>query len=101
MSANPQSVAALSSVRPLLGGLKVTVARAFLDAGLDGLTCDEVEFWAGLKHQTASARVHDLAHEGKIIVDGRTRKTSSGREAAVYILSASGRRWLAEHGVAA
>lgn len=101
MSANPQSVAALSSVRPLLGGLMVTVARAFLDAGVDGLTCDEVEFWTGLKHQTASARVHDLSREGKILVDGRTRKTSSGREAAVYILSASGKRWLAEHGVTA
>ena len=99
MSANPQSVAALSSVRPLLGGLKATVASAYRDAGDDGLTCDEVEFWTGLRHQTASARVHDLAKEQKILPDGRTRRTSSGRAAAVYCITDDGRRWLTEAGV--
>lgn len=47
-------------------------------------TCDEVEVALGLRHQTASARVRELALMNKIVNSGKRRKTSSGRLAIVW-----------------
>jgi predicted transcriptional regulator len=46
-------------------------------------TCDEVEERMALRHQTASARVHELARAGLIEPDGE-RRTRSGRRATVW-----------------
>jgi predicted transcriptional regulator len=76
------SVAAAESVAahtPRLRGMVLEVIRA---AG--GLTCDEVEERLDLKHQTVSARVHELMKLGQI-VDGGRRKTRSGRAATVWV----------------
>lgn len=51
----------------------------------DGLTCDEVEILLGLRHQTASARVHELMRCGSIVEQGRKRRTRSGRNAVVWV----------------
>ena len=50
-----------------------------------GMTCDEVERWTGLSHQTASARVNELWMAGRLQDSGLRRKTRSGRNAAVYV----------------
>jgi len=51
----------------------------------EGMTTDEVENWLGLSHQTASARVHDLAAAGLITKTKTKRPTRSGGQAFVYV----------------
>jgi hypothetical protein len=51
-----------------------------------GLTCEELERFTGLSHQTCSARCADLKREGKIKIVGE-RKTRSGSPASVYQIS--------------
>lgn len=50
-----------------------------------GMTCDEVEHALEMSHQTASARIHDLAKQERIFDSGLRRKTRSGRNAVVWI----------------
>lgn len=57
-------------------------------AATDGLTCDEVEERLNLRHQTASARVHELMESGQIRDSGMRRKTRSGRTATVWVINA-------------
>ena len=52
--------------------------------GLWGATADECLVALGLTHQNGSARVSTLAKHGRIYKTNRTRKTRSGRNAAVY-----------------
>lgn len=68
-----------------------TMQRAVLDCisrGRDGRTCDEVEVWLSMSHQTASARIRDLVKAGAIVDSGQRRPTRSGRKAAVYVVKA-------------
>jgi len=63
-----------------------------IEAAPNGRTCDEVEKILHMKHQTASARIRDLAKcQPPLIEVGRDaednvirRRTSSGRSARVY-----------------
>ena len=52
-----------------------------------GLTCDQVEIYSFGSHQTVSARIRELAKDGRIKDSGKTRKTRSGRKAVVWIAS--------------
>jgi len=52
----------------------------------DGRTCDEVEAWLEMAHQTVSARIRDLVKSGTIVDSGQRRKTRSGRKATVYVV---------------
>lgn len=61
--------------------------RVYLCIADGGATCDEVEQRTGLRHQTASARVRELALSGRIRDTGQRRKTRSGRNAAVWVAS--------------
>lgn len=49
-----------------------------------GCTCDEVETLLKFSHQTASARIRDLAKASKIKDSGLRRKTRTGRSATVW-----------------
>lgn len=49
-----------------------------------GCTCDEVETLLQFSHQTASARIRDLAKASKIRDSGLRRKTRTGRSATVW-----------------
>lgn len=53
--------------------------------GEGGATCDEVEQALAMIHQTASARILELAQVGRIIDTGRRRPTRTGRNARVYV----------------
>jgi predicted transcriptional regulator len=79
------SKAAAESIEPSVPTLQACVMACFVAAGDDGATCDEVEQETGLRHQTASARVRELALAALIHDSGRRRKTSSGRSARVYV----------------
>lgn len=63
---------------------------ASITAAAGGLTCDQIEVGMNLTHQTASARIAELARMGHIrpaMQSGRPvrRRTRSGRSARVYI----------------
>ena len=50
-------------------------------------TCEELEGWTGLAHQTVSAAVRALCQRGDIINTGRSKPTNlSGRQARIYAL---------------
>ncbi len=72
------SVTAAASVTESASSMRSRIKRHILwrtDA-----TCDEVERALGLRHQTASARIRELV---------RKRKTTSGRDARVYVVKAA------------
>jgi len=68
----------------LLSRLRAQVFALIDVRGENGATCDEVEVALELRHQTASARVRELALGGLIFDTGRRRQTRSGRAARVY-----------------
>lgn len=72
---------AADSVKPVLGHLE-KVCLQYLDAKPS--TCEEIELFTGLPHQTASARVRALVLKKKIVDSGITRATKSGRQAIVW-----------------
>jgi len=51
-----------------------------------GATCDEVEVALGMVHQTASARLNELANAGRVYASEARRATRSGMDAAVYVV---------------
>lgn len=55
------------------------------DCGALGATAEETAVALGLRTQTASARFSELAKGPRIVASGRTRATSSGRAAVVYV----------------
>lgn len=65
--------------------LRAEVLRTVRAAGSDGATDDEIERRTGLRHQTASARRRELVLQGFLRDSGRTRATSSGRSAKVWV----------------
>lgn len=84
------SHAAYESILPHVSRLARDVYRAIEAAGRRGMTCEECEIQLGMKHQTASARIRELKDERvRLVVDsGRRRATTSGRQAAVMVISA-------------
>jgi predicted transcriptional regulator len=78
----PTSIAAAESVVEVTGALRIDIL-GFIDRP-EGATCDEVEEALGLRHQTASARINELAHRFQRIAPHGTRATRSGRKATVW-----------------
>ncbi len=76
---------AMASIGPSAEGLRSRVLGAIRDMGEHGAICDDVEVVLNMTHQTASARVHELAWAGFIIDSGRQRKTRSGRAEIVWV----------------
>ena len=76
---------AAAEIVALTPTLRAKVLLHVLGQGEHGATCDEVEQALGLSHQTASARVHELAQLGDLVDSGHRRKTRSNRNAAVYV----------------
>jgi predicted transcriptional regulator len=76
---NPQSVQANKKVNKFAQRIRILNA---LELSYD-LTCEELEDYIGLSHQSCSARLSELKREGKIRKIG-VRNTRSGSPAAVY-----------------
>ena len=81
------SYEAAKRIEPALGRLQAKVLTYLLTNDGKGLTCDEIEEASGLKHQTASARIRELAQKGLIEDSGDRRPTRSGRNAVVWVVA--------------
>lgn len=68
-----------------LGEVASQVYKVVIDAGPEGVTCEEVEKKTGLRHQSASARLNELVAAGLAFERARRRKNSSGRSAIPYV----------------
>ena len=79
------SAAAALSMRDHAQHLRHIVYGWFADRGPQGATCDALEADLDLRHQTASARVHELWAAGKLVRTHARARTRSGRLAAVYV----------------
>lgn len=89
-----QRLAAIS-VYPTSGTARRTVLDYIVGCGDSGATDDEMEFRLGMRHQSVSARRYELHRDGWIEDSGKRRVTRSGRDAAVWTLTAQGRAELA------
>jgi hypothetical protein len=79
------SLEAAESLVPHLGRLEAAVLEVIRHR--HGATDEEVERATGLLHQTASARRRGLVLHGMVRDSGLTRKTNSGRNAIVWVVS--------------
>ena len=75
---------AAESMSPHVGRIANLVLGYIVRQGIRGATCDEIEVELNLIHQTASARVNELAKRGMIVDRGYRRPTRSGRRATVW-----------------
>ncbi|HUT03305.1 MAG TPA: hypothetical protein VM163_05380 [bacterium] len=77
------SEAAAVSIEPSAGSMRSEVLGFLRDRG--GGTCDGVEVALNMRHQTASARIRELAVAGLIVDRGAREKTRSGRLAVFWL----------------
>ena len=67
------------------GSMREIAYKAIQHSGLHGMTSDELEMTIGMRHQTASARIRELAMNGRVFDSGQRRQTRSGRKAVVWL----------------
>lgn len=79
------SLQAAESIQEVAGRLRLLVYVTIEARGQLGATCDEIEGILNMKHQTASARVHELMKSQHIVDSGQRRLTSSNRPAIVWV----------------
>jgi predicted transcriptional regulator len=77
------SLLAYKAIFGQLPSIRLKMFQAVIDCG--GLTCEEMESSLGLKHQTASARLGELARAGLIRDSGKRRLTCSDNAAIVWV----------------
>ena len=80
---------AARSIEDVSGRLRMQIFNYIASRGVLGATCDEVEGALCMKHQTASARVHELMKSGHIIDSSQRRLTTSNRRAIVWVINAA------------
>ena len=76
------------SIEAEMSDLQLRIFDLVRSQGWEGRTCDECEAITGLTHQSVSARIHELLNwKPKPLIERRhaTRKTRSGRGAAIYV----------------
>jgi hypothetical protein len=78
------SCAAAESIQKYVPRLHPIILDEMRRAGSHGVTCDELEVTLGLRHQTASARLRELALGGRVVDSEHRRQTRSGRAAIVW-----------------
>jgi hypothetical protein len=79
------SAAAAESQEPTLGKKQKRVLDLLIEHKTYGLTDDELEALTGWRHQTVSARRRELVLKGLVKDSGYRRRTSSGRQATVWV----------------
>jgi hypothetical protein len=79
------SEAAAVAITPKAEGLRLLVYRHIWRNGSYGATCCEVELALEMRHQTASARIRELYLSDDVRDSGRRRRTTSGRNAVVWV----------------
>jgi predicted ArsR family transcriptional regulator len=81
-SGGPTSAAAAKAIEPHAGTLRATILDLLRRDG--PLTAQEIEDRTGLEGNTVRPRLCELRDAGKVRDSGLTRKTRSGRDAAVW-----------------
>lgn len=84
MSTRDTSLAAANSMVDMAAVLRTRVLAEIQQRGDRGATCDEIEVVLELRHQTASARIRELAIAVQVLDSGRKRLTRSQRRAVVW-----------------
>jgi len=93
MEIQQTSLEAYNSIRkgnnPLMQEIIYTLAEEaeWSYMGGDGLTCDELEQILDAKHQSVSAKIREGVLGNEIEDSGMRRKTRSGRNAIVWVLT--------------
>jgi hypothetical protein len=85
VSGSETSEEAAESMIPIAGTIRRKALDYIRSQGGHGSITEQMGIAIGLKDQTASPRVVELAQAGFILKTRRTRKTTSGRRAAVYV----------------
>ena len=85
MKNSTTSLAAHELIQPDVSRLASMVHTAIIARGLVGCTCEEIEVKLRLKHQTCSVRITELKDKGIVRDSGRRGKTSSGRQAVIWV----------------
>lgn len=75
---------AARKIQPHVGRIAGEVYRFILARASKGATCAEVEKALELSHQTASARIRELALKGMVYDSGHRRRTPANRPAIVW-----------------
>lgn len=81
---------------PSSGTKRKAVLDFLVERGDQGATDEEVSIALDMRLYTAAPRRNELLRDGWIVDSGRRRRTTTGSPAAVWILSAAGRRELDE-----
>lgn len=83
----PTSLAAFHSLNEWSGTQRERIYAHIVNAGIFGATDEEGEVALGIKCQSYTPRRGELARDKRIVDSGRTRQTTSGREAIVWIVT--------------
>lgn len=81
--------AAARSIRGVSGSMRQSVLTFVTARAEHGATDEEIESGLRLRHQSASARRHELVRDGWLQDSGQRRLTSSGRKAVVWVAVAN------------
>lgn len=76
---------AAEAIQPSLGRMQNRVYQYFLDAGEHGATDEEVQLALDMNPSSQRPRRIELYQRGLIKESGQVRKTTSGRNAAVWL----------------
>ena len=76
---------AATAMAPQLGRLQKLTLAAIRDAGLDGLTADELAARLEMERWTVQPRTSELKAKGLIADSGNRRKNDNGKRAVVWI----------------
>ena len=79
------SVAAAEALAPKLGRLQRMAETTIRDAGLGGLTADELAARLGMDRWSIQPRTTELKRKGIIRDSGQRRQNATGKQAIVWI----------------
>jgi hypothetical protein len=84
------SIEASLHIRHAAPSMRQRVLQYIRDRGRDGSTDEECQFALCLKTQTQTARRNELMRDGLVVNSGRTRPTTSGCKATVWVAAREG-----------
>jgi len=79
------SIAAANDLAPKLGRLQRMAETTIRDAGLSGLTADELAARLGMDRWSIQPRTTELKRKGLIRDSGQRRQNATGKQAIVWI----------------
>ena len=78
-------------VYPRSGTKRLAVLEYLVERGDTGATDEEISLGLSMRLYTAAPRRHELVGDGWLEDSGRTRRTTTGTPATVWVLTAAGR----------